>query len=209
MKKDFNEIPNTVFQRFRREFNGEGDWWPVCSRCGGKCEQYSIGSLMPGEKRFISKWLAISITQFEDLYLDRIVTPLGDIDVLKMKPGCLFLDASFRCTLKPVKVVLCEIYPIAFEVKNNDVKFYIDTWCPLGQLKETAQYFEEVGIPALKKLNVPIEWYGAVALYDHFSYDYEKISRKRKDIHKYESFILEEILAARVEIPSGESITIP
>lgn len=204
----FSKLQPQKFIEFHREFNGEDDWWGMCNKCGGKCEQYSIGSLMPGEKRLMSNWLNITISQFENLYLDRIITPLGDIDVLKMKPGCPFLDENFHCTIKQIKVVLCDIYPIAFEVKNNIVNFFIDPWCPLSKLPEAVRYFEHVGIPALKKLNASVEWYRAVALYDHFSYDYEKINHKRQDVNKYESFTLEEILAARIEIPSGEMITI-
>lgn len=197
VKTEFRQITSALFKQFHKEFDGEGNWWSVCNQCGGQCEQHAIGSLMPGEKNFIAEWLKTPATEFKNLYLDRIVTHLGDIDVLKMAVNCRFLDSSFRCRIKPVKVVLCDVYPIAFEVIRNRVNFFLDPECPLSKVPQAIDYFIKIGIPALRKLNAPVEWYRAVALYDGFSYDYEKIQRERQDVNNYESFTLEQILSAR------------
>lgn len=194
----FTELTPDGFLEFHKDFNGEGNWWGTCCQCGGKCEQHAIGSLMPGEKEFIAGWLKIPLAEFENTYLDKIVTPLGDIDVLKMSTRCGFLDSNFRCGIKPVKVVLCDVYPIAFDVVRSRVDFFLDPECPLSEVPAAIEYFNNVGIPALKKLNAPVEWYRAVALYDRFSYDYEKIQGKRQNVNKYEPFTLEQILAARI-----------
>lgn len=198
VKTEFRQVAKTAFRQFHREFNGEGDWWGICNKCGGQCEQHAIGSLMPGEKEFIASWLKTTISEFEDLYLDKIVTSIGEVDVLKMTTYCRFLDSGFHCIIKPVKVVLCDVYPVAFEVINDRVDYYIDDLCPLSKVPKAAEYFKNVAVPALRRLNAPVEWYRAVALYDHFNFDYSKIKREQQDINRYESFTLEQILAARV-----------
>src|SRR5688572_26956483 len=108
----FELIPIEKFAIFHQEF--KGDTWDICERCGGKCEINKIGSLMPGEAEYIAGTLSCSVEDFRTMYLDGIVTPHGTVDVLKLKPGCPFLSPDFRCTIKDVKVVLCDVYPVVF-----------------------------------------------------------------------------------------------
>ncbi|MDO8636343.1 MAG: YkgJ family cysteine cluster protein [Dehalococcoidia bacterium] len=194
----FPKLPPERFIEFHNEFKGDGSWWQACAECGGECEEHKIGSLMPGEKEYIAKIADLPLSVFENQYLDCILTPSGNIEVLKLKPGCPFLDSQYRCAIRSAKVVLCDVYPIAFEVANNRVNFYLDPECPLSHDKNTARYFEQVGIPALGKLNAPVEWYAAVALFDSFNIDYKKIKHTRNNVSKYESFTLEQIMAARL-----------
>lgn len=194
----FRKIPPERFAEFHNAFKGDGRWWQVCADCQGECEKHKVGSLMPGEADYIAGSLGLSIPAFRDQYLDCLCTPLGDIDVLKLKPGCPFLDANFRCAIRPVKVVLCDAYPIAFEVKAKQVSLFVDPECPISPRPEAAQYFERVGIPALRKLGAPLRWYRAVALYDNFNIDYERLEKGREDASKYKIFTLEQLLAARV-----------
>src|SRR5258708_20449593 len=114
----FEALPFERFKTFHESFNGEGNgMWDICAQCGGRCEIYKIGSLMPGEKEYIAAQLNISVAEMENKFLDRVETPVGAVDVLKLQPGCPFLDACFHCTLADVKVKpwLSEIYPLAFQ----------------------------------------------------------------------------------------------
>ena len=195
---NFTKIHPDRFIDFHKEFKGDGRWWQVCAECGGECENHKIGSLMPGEKEYIARTLDLSPEVFHDRYLDCVITPLGGIEVLKLKPGCPFLDSDYHCIIRSTKIVLCDVYPIAFEVTNNIVQFHLDLDCPLSRDKEVERYFKQVGIPALERLQAPVEWYRAVALFDSFNIDYEIIKSSRKDVSRSEFFTLEQILAARV-----------
>lgn len=193
----FPLISRERFEDFHREFHG--DTWDVCARCGGKCEIHKIGSLMPGEAEYIAEDLGVAIDKFRDHYLDGIKTPLGIVDVLKLKPGCPFLSADYHCTIPDVKVVLCDVYPIVFEVGENDVEFMLDPWCPITRyVKELAHIFERDAIPALRKLDAPLEWYRAVELYDGLCVDYERIFALRESEPGYAILTLDAIASCQI-----------
>lgn len=190
---NFPPIPAEQYEIFHREFQGET--WDICARCGGKCEINKIGSLMPGEAEYIAMNLGWNLTDFRNHYLDGIKTPFGTIDVLKIKPGCNFLDADFKCTIPDVKVVLCDVYPVVFEVKGDDVQFYLDEWCPIVRyVPELALYFESKGIPALEKLDVPLDWYRAVESYDSLCVDYFKLFQLRQQEPGYVVLTLDQVM---------------
>lgn len=193
----FAKIPKEKFQEFHASIEGEGWWWGLCADCGGRCEYNKIGSLVPGEKEFIAGELGMSVRAFADKYLDRLVTPLGTIDVLKLKDGCPFLDSEWRCVIKKIKVVLCETYPVAFYIKDERVEFFIDPWCPLSRRQDIRDYFEKVVMPALKKLDAPVAWYKAATLYDEHNFDYKTIELERKDGLKCRSFTLDYLMSRR------------
>lgn len=189
----FHPISSERFETFHVEFQGET--WDICARCGGKCEINKIGSLMPGEAEYIAMKRGESLTDFRNQYLDGIETPFGIIDVLKIKPGCPFLSVDFHCTIPDVKVVLCDVYPIVFEVEDNNVKFLLDEWCPIVRyVPELSSRFEKIGIPALKKLDVPIDWYRAVECYDSLCVDYNKLFQIRQHELGYAVLSLDQIL---------------
>ena len=194
----FPFISRERFEDFHREFHG--DTWDVCARCGGKCEIHKIGSLMPGEAEYIADDLGMPVPEFRDRYLDGIVTPIGLVDVLKLKPGCPFLSADYRCTIPDVKVVLCDVYPIVFEVGENDVAFMLDPWCPITRyVKELASVFERDAIPALRRLNAPLDWYRAVELYDSFCVDYDRIFALRESEPGYAILTLDAIATCQID----------
>jgi uncharacterized protein len=190
----FPALPIDKFVRFHSEFRV--DTWDVCSRCGGKCELNKIGSLMPGEAGFLASELGVSSEHFAAQYLDGVITPTGIVDILKAKPGCPFLGAELRCSIAEIKVVLCETYPIVFEVNNGRVEFSLDPWCPIVRhVPELAEVFEQKGIPALRRLEVPLDWYRSVASYDALCVDYGKLYAVRASDPGYVSFTLEQIEA--------------
>lgn len=211
------------FDAFHSHFNGEGNgMWQVCAQCGGRCEIYKIGTLLPGEKEYMAAGLNLSLAQLEAQYLDRLVTPRGTVDVLKLKPGCPFLDANYHCTLaeKRVKPVLCEIYPVVFSVEQIggtqhapqlEVTFDIDELdCPLmhrhyewnghqidnPHYMNYRQYFKETGIELLQALDAPPEFYWIVAQYDEGNFDYRRLAQcRQKPVNEYDTFTLEDVLA--------------
>lgn len=188
----FHILPPEKFETFHREF--KGDTWDICERCGGKCEINKIGSLMPGEAEYIAQTRGETVEEFRAQYLDGVVTPYGTVDVLKLKPGCPFLSADFRCTIKDVKVVLCDVYPVVFEVKNEVVNFELDEWCPIVRhVPELANIFETTAIPALKNLDAPADWYRAVEMYDYLCVDYDKLYAKRASQPGYAVLTLDQI----------------
>jgi len=194
----FPAIARERFEEFHREF--QGDTWDVCARCGGKCEIHKIGSLMPGEAEYIAGTLGMGTAGFRDRYLDGIVTPFGVVDVLKLKPGCPFLSADYRCTIPDVKVVLCDVYPIVFEVAENDVEFSLDPWCPITRhVQELAGIFERDAIPALRRLQAPLDWYRAVELYDGMCVDYDRIFALRASEPGYVLLTLDAIATCQID----------
>lgn len=196
----FKKITSKKFQEFHDRIEGEGWWWQICSTCGGQCERKKIGSLMPGEKEFIAGWLGMTVRDLEEGYLDKVVTPSGAIDVLSLSNStCPFLGSDFRCRVKPVKVAMCEVYPVIYEVRDGKVVYFVDSLCPLSRQKEIKDYFEKTVIPALTEVEPPVDWCEAVVLYDHFNYDYEALRRGRKASDKYRSFSLEQLLAKRLD----------
>lgn len=188
----FKSIRPERFARFHREF--QGDTWDVCERCGGMCEINKIGSLMPGEAEFIAANLGMPVQEFRNRYLDGIETPFGVVDVLKLKPGCPFLSPDFRCTIKDVKVVLCDAYPVVFEVSNDKVNFSLDEWCPIVRfVPELANIFEKKAIPAIEHIDAPVDWYRAVELFDGLCVDYHKLFAKRAHLLDYAILNLDQV----------------
>lgn len=226
MPSEFTAIPFERFHAFHQSFDGEGNgMWQICAQCGGRCEQHKIGSLMPGEKEYIAAELGLAVPEFEAKYLDRLVTPRGAVDVLKLIPGCPFLDACYHCTLadQKVKPVLCEIYPVVFEAtqvggtdQNPDVAvdFMIDEIdCPLVHLRYTwsrhevhnprwqeyRTYFGSVGIERLARMQAPAAWYWVVAQYDSENFDYVALERLRRvPGDQYNTFTLDEVMSCRL-----------
>lgn len=201
----FGKIPEETFEEFHARVQGEGWWWRECADCGGKCEYNKIGSLLPGEKEFLARHFNLPVNIFADRYLDELITPMGTVDVLKLKDGCPFLDARFRCTIRDKKVVLCETYPVAFYVEHERPVFFIDPWCRLSRQQDVRDYFKNVAIPALVKLDVPVEWYKAVELFDECNFDYHRIEQERKDPGhdgpKCRSFSLDYLMSRRRPTP--------
>ncbi len=188
----FEPLPHDRFARFHEEF--QGDTWDLCTRCGGKCEINKIGSLMPGEAEFIAKSLGVPVDAFRQQYLDGIRTPFGVIDVLKMKPGCPFLDACFHCTIKNVKVVLCEVYPVVFEYVDGRIEFSLDAWCPIVRhAPALKRIFKVKAIPAIERLGCQVDWYRGVALYDLLSVDYHKLFAHRAHNLGYVTLDIEDL----------------
>jgi Fe-S-cluster containining protein len=226
MPGDLQPVPFERFLAFHQSFNGEGNgMWNICAQCGGRCEQHKIGTLMPGEKEFIAAQLHLSVAALEAGYLDQLVTPRGTVDVLKLKAGCAFLDTCFHCTLadSQVKPVLCEAYPVVFEVEQIggtdaapelSVRFFADEVdCPLMHLnyrwgkhtvlnprwQEYRAYFEKTAVERLRRVEAPAAWYWIVAQYDTENFDYHALERLRKaPINRYDSFTLDELMACRL-----------
>jgi len=189
-------IPLEKFKSFHKKF--KGDFFDICAICGGKCEYNKIGTLLPGEKEFIAKSIKKPLSILEDEYLDKLITPLGDVDVLKFVYSCPFLDNQFRCTIKNVKVVTCDIYPILLFDDNGSVGFRIDADCLLSKDEKIRRYFLEIGIKCLKEPDIPVEWIKIIEQYDRYDFDYKEIEKMRKDRKKCETFYLENINRFRI-----------
>lgn len=168
----------------------------MCARCRGACEYNKIGTLMPGEREYMAAASGLSIEQFSARFLDIIEMPDGtDLDVLRLVNGCPFLDrGTFECNCREFKVILCEIYPIAFHVEDGRVRFSLDDWCPLSDTLRFRRHFVETGIPAVAKLPVPVQWYEHVARYDDLYFDYPALESARQDRSKLQIFTFEELL---------------
>lgn len=226
MSMNFQKISPERFQAFHQAFNGEGNSiWNVCAQCGGRCELHKIGTLMPGEKEFIASHLGLPVEEFEAKYLDHLITPRGTTDVLKLKFGCPSLDSNYHCVLadRKVKPVLCEVYPVVFEVDvvggteevpELAVKFLVDEIdCPLMHAtyhwrgrtvqnllwREHRQYFETKGIELLSQVDAPASWYWIVAQYDSENVDYRALERiRRVPADQCENFTLDEVMSCSI-----------
>jgi uncharacterized protein len=218
-------IPFEKFERFHAAFDGEGNgMWTICAKCGGRCEWHKIGSLMPGEKEYIASYLGLPVEEFAQTYLDGIETPLGTVDVLKLKLGCPFLDERYHCLLadKKVKPVLCEIYPVVFEVEEVasegesqlHVQFMLDELdCPLmhatyhwndrtitnPQWQDYRHYFATTGIERIAAIGAPAEWYRIVAQFDGENFDYRALKQKRGvPVDQYATITLDDLMACSI-----------
>jgi Fe-S-cluster containining protein len=138
----------------------------------------------------------LSVAEFSERFLDTLEMEDGmELDVLRLINGCPFLDrGTFQCNCREYKVVLCEIYPIGFHVREGQVSFAIDDWCPLADTLRFRRHFAEAGIPAVSKLQVPVEWYRHVARYDDLHFDYHALEAYRRDRSKPQTFTLDELL---------------
>lgn len=176
----------------------EGDTYDACARCGGKCEKFKISTLMPGEKEYMAEKLNLTVEALEENYLSRIDTPFGQVEVLKMKNNCNFLDGVYRCTAIPAKPVMCDTYPIVFYLTQRKVHFEIDRRdCPMVHWREydrAVEVFATKGIQTMKEMKMPLSWWRVVALFDEFDVDYVAIEKKLATTAGYESFQLEKIL---------------
>ena len=193
----FDPIPTELFAEFHRSFRGDtSDTFKVCAKCGGACEFNKIGTLMPGEREYMAAATGLPVPEFADRYLDVLVMEDGmELDVLKLTNGCPFLaPGTFECNCRAYKVVLCDIFPIVFHVHEGRVCFEIDDWCPLADTLRFRRHFLEVGVAALEKLPVPVEWYEHVARYDELHFDYRALQVHRKHNAKSQTFTLEELL---------------
>ncbi len=185
-----------AFAEYHTRF--EGDTYGACRSCGGKCEIFKISTLLPGEKCYMSEILGIPEYNLEQQYLDRLDTPYGTVDVLKLKNGCPFLDRTYYCTARPAKPVFCDSYPIIFNIQNNKVRYTIDPHdCPMVHwepYQECISSFQKDGIQALRKLRIPMEWLKIVQLYDAFDFDYTRIEKEARETEGYQVFSIEHIL---------------
>jgi Fe-S-cluster containining protein len=185
------------FSEYHSTFSG--DTRDACDRCGGKCEQFRIFTLMPGEKQYMASGLGVGLGDLEKGYLDCLDTPYGCVDVLKMKEVCSFLDGASCSAGQDCRPVLCDSYPIVFRTTETSVVFHLDSRrCPMVRLSRyasDARRFVREGIPALKRLKIPIVWWHSVQLYDEFDLDRARIQEELRATRGYEVFMLEEVLA--------------
>lgn len=198
----FAPVPARYFREFHQSFRGDTpETFAVCGKCGGACEFNKIGTLMPGEREYMAGAAGISVAEFSRRFLDVLVMEDGmELDVLRLINGCPFLDrGTFACNCREYKVVLCEIYPIGFRLAEDRVEFTLDSWCPLADTMRFRRHFLEIGVPAVSRLPVPVQWYEHVARYDDLYFDYEVLEAYREDRTKPQTFTLEELLAFQRE----------
>ncbi len=185
MRIRYKPIPAEHFAEFHDSFHGDTS---ERSRCAPSAEEPArfnkIGTLMPGEREYMAAATGLSVDEFTERYLDFLVMQDNmELDVLRLINGCPFLaPGTFECNCRKFKVVLCEIYPIAFEVQDGRVNFEIDDWCPLTDTLRFRQHFLKVGVGAVSKLPVPVGWYQNVARYDDLHFDYHALQGLYEEI---------------------------
>jgi Fe-S-cluster containining protein len=200
----FRPIPARYFAEFHRTFQGDTSaTFMVCDKCGGACEFNKIGTLMPGEREYMARKIGLSASEFSRRNLDVLVMEDGtELDVLRLINGCPFLKSG-RCTCREYKVVLCDIYPIGFHVRDGQVEFEVDDWCPLADTLRFRAHFLDRAIAAVSRLPVPIEWYHHVERFDHLNFDYLALEAYRRDRSLPQTFTLDELL--RFQRPGKEA----
>ena len=199
-----------MFENFHNIFSGSTEkTFNICRKCGGACEHNKIGTLLPGEKEYMTAKLGISIPEFKFRYLDIVEMDDGSrIDVLKLGKLCPFLNRETdECECREFKPILCKIYPVVFKVEEEGVNFIIDSWCQLSKKKECRTYFE-TAIPLFSALPVPAEWFRYVAGYDNLCFDYDQLKLHRKGKKPCEVFSLQELLDLQKDDSEADSLPI-
>lgn len=190
-----NEISIDKFVDFHSQFKGDSvTIFSICFDCGGMCEYNKVGTLIPGEKRYMASLIGMSVEDFADKYLDVLIVDDEKLDVLKFIEPCPFLTTNYECSCRKFKPIMCEVYPIVFEVEGQEVKYFLDDACPLMNNSKFAEYFNDIGIPAFKDIGVSLKWFKCVEKYDHLNFDYQKIQKMRTSNSKCEEFFLEDII---------------
>lgn len=192
MKKRSNPI-----RSYHASFHG--DTYGACSRCGGRCEKYKTSTLVPGEKRYIAASLGVTVSELERQYLDRLDTPYGQVDVIRLGSACSFLGDDKRCSIVEAKPILCDCYPIVLLPSRGKPRFGVDRrGCPMARwpaYRSCIEEFVERGVPALAQLRLDAAWRKIVALYDEFDFDCEAIGRGLERETPGGPVMVEELLA--------------
>jgi Fe-S-cluster containining protein len=177
----------------------QGDTYDACKRCGGRCERYKTSTLVPGEAAYLAAHLGMSVAELRRRYLDRIDTPYGRVDVIRLRSACPFLSADKRCTVIEAKPILCDCYPIIVAPSRGRPRFVVDRRdCPMARQarhRSCVAEFVAESVPALKRLRLPLSWRRAAALYDEFDFDHARIERHLKQSASHEAVMVEELLA--------------
>jgi uncharacterized protein len=203
----FKEIPLQIYESFHKKFSGiNEDTFETCRKCGGACEYNKIITLLPGEREYMAKQMGISTLKFEARYLDTLRMDDGTrLYVLKLGELCPFLNKETKeCGCKNFKPIFCKVYPVVFTVEAENIKFTLDNWCKLSQIKEFQVYFE-TAIPLLLSLPIPIDWFRYVASYDYLCFDYNQLEKYKNEKKIYGFFSLKEVLGSEkneIEIAS-------
>ena len=203
---EFEAIPAEFFDSFHEAFNGDTMMtFSVCHKCGGACEQSKIATLLPGEKEYLAARQGLEPDEFARRYLDVLEMEDGTrLDVLTLE-GCLFLSPdTHACACRGCKPILCEIYPVVFEVEGDEVRFFVDDWCPMMQLDEARAYFEKVAIPLLAGFPMPVGWCRLVESYDPLYFDYSAIERLRASLGGSKVFPMARLLECQQDGPGLE-----
>lgn len=190
-------IPPEHFHEFHSSFQGDTDEiFAACSRCGGACEYRHISALLPGEKEFMAQQMGMHEDEFADRFLDALIMPEGtELDILKLVSPCPFLDRRSRtCACKPFKVVMCEIYPVTFELRDGEAHGKLDCWCPLTDIPRFRRHFETTGIPAFEALPIPAEWLELTQRCEELDFDYARLADLRSDPEKCERFTYDTVV---------------
>lgn len=193
----FKELSGEIFESFHQKFSGSNqNTFNICKECGGACERSKIGTLLPGEKEYMTEKMGISANEFETLYLDILKMKDGTkLYVLKLGKLCPFLNKKSReCECQNFKPILCKVYPIIVTIKTNKINFKIDNWCSLSRKKLCRNYFESV-TPLLSSLPISIEWFRHVVSYDNLYFDYVKLEKYKNGKNQCTVFSLEELLS--------------
>ncbi len=184
--------------------NFDGDTYDLCAICEGYCERHLISCLIPGEVELISSYLNISPKDFVDRYADGILISKGEVTVLRLCSRCPFIDDDFKCTIKPVKPIMCDIYPVYAEVDGDgNVDFDLDPACPLTHYPPAAQSFREKCIPALRELSINPDSYVAIEEFDCLSYNFDRFDELCHDPQERKVCSLQDVLARTVDLTPG------
>jgi len=190
--KEFSPIPFQRFREFHRAF--QGDFYERCAKCGGICEHKRIGTLLPGESRFLARTLGLAVGELRERYLDQLVIGNRRADLVRLTLRCPLLDPIGRCTLGRVKPVLCDIYPIIFELRRPAIHYSLDPTCPISRNRRLVRELLEVGVPAFKALRLSFEFMRFLDRYDALDFDYVALEQSRADRPGYTRFSLAEIM---------------
>jgi len=176
-----------------------GDTYDACGRCGGRCEKHKTCTLVPGEKQYIAASLGVPVSQFERRCLDRLDTPFGSVDVIRLDRACPLLDVDKRCSVIDAKPILCDCYPIVLAPSRGRPRFTVDRrGCPMTRWPAYSSRVEEFvarGVPALARLGLDATWRRMVALYDEFDFDCAAIGRSLERETPHGPVPVEELLA--------------
>jgi Fe-S-cluster containining protein len=105
--------------------------------------------LLPKEtEEFVNKNIPLVEINKKLNFLDSFSRKNGIINVEEVKPPCVFRGKRGKCTIYPIRPLICRLYPLDFKILKNQYHIVLHTDClfvkRLIENKNIGQFFDKI-----------------------------------------------------------------